>query len=133
VHRFFKLLAQFRIRRSAEPEKLRLSLNQLLSTGGLDWHGVKLHQPDWAYCSHSLAFTVEAQGGRVLLHAIANAYWEPLEFELPPLDKGSYWRRWVDTSLAPPDDISEFSKAPAVKDKTYHVESRSVAVLFTPL
>ena len=34
--------------------------------------------------SHSLAFSAELQKERVLFHMILNAYWEPLDFELPP-------------------------------------------------
>ena len=36
-----------------------------------------------------------------------NAYWEALAFELPPTEEGAGWRRWIDTSLASPDDICE--------------------------
>jgi len=36
-----------------------------------------------------------------------SAYWEPLEFEIPPLSSGSSsgWRRMIDTSLEAPDDF----------------------------
>ena len=35
------------------------------------------------------------------MYLILNAYWEPLDFELPPVgdDGASSWRRWIDTSL----------------------------------
>jgi glycogen operon protein len=45
------------------------------------FHGVRLHQPDWSHDSRSLAMEARWRGDRILL--IANAYWEPLEFELP--------------------------------------------------
>jgi isoamylase len=48
----------------------------------LTWHGTKLHQPDWNPQSHSLAFTLAQP--RFQVHVIFNAYWEALEFELPP-------------------------------------------------
>jgi hypothetical protein len=36
----------------------------------------------------------------LLLYAILNACWEPLEFELPPLRNGyDSWHRWIDTNL----------------------------------
>jgi len=45
------------------------------------FHGVRLHQPDWSFHSRSLAMEACWRGERVYL--IANAYWEPLRFELP--------------------------------------------------
>ena len=60
-----------------------------------------------------------------------NAYWEPLEFELPPPGKDNYtWRRWIDTSLDSPQDIAEWQNAPAVTVRTYRAAPRSVVVLF---
>ena len=55
--------------------------------GGADitWHGVELHRPDWGDSSHSLAFElVHADDPNTHLYVVFNAYWEPLEFELPP-------------------------------------------------
>ena len=34
-----------------------------------------------------------------------NAYWEPLDFDLPGLPLGQQWHRLVDTALASPDDF----------------------------
>lgn len=45
------------------------------------FHGVRLHRPDWSWHSRSLAMEARWRSERILL--IANAYWEPLEFELP--------------------------------------------------
>jgi glycogen operon protein len=62
---------------------------------------------------------------------ILNAYWESLEFELPPMSDGSdFWHRWIDTSLASPDDIAEWRTAPAVESHTYLVGPRSVVALY---
>ena len=35
-----------------------------------------------------------------------NAYWEPLEFELPPLPPGDGWLRAIDTALPGPEDAT---------------------------
>ena len=45
---------------------------------------------------------------------ILNAYWEPLDFELPPAGsgEGNAWRRWIDTTLESPFDIVEWQQAP---------------------
>jgi glycogen operon protein len=65
------------------------------------------------------------------MHFILNAYWEPLDFALPPCAKGSQdgWRRWIDTALESPNDIVPWEKAPGIAGPTYRAESRSVVVL----
>jgi glycogen operon protein len=96
------------------------------------WHGVKLNQPDWSDHSHSIAFSIEIRREKMLIHIILNAYWEPLNFELPPVGGGSgnKWRRWIDTSLDSPNDIVEWSTSPEVPGFTYRAEARSVVMLF---
>ena len=66
-----------------------------------------------------------------MIHLILNAYWEPLDFELPPESDGRAgpWRRWIDTSLDSPQDIMPWDTAPAVAGATYRAGARSVAVL----
>ena len=132
VHRFVRLLNAQRALRDEEPERQRLSLNQLLRKAKTAWHGVKLGQPDWSKSSHSLAFSVEAPKEKLLFHLILNAFWEPLDFELPPAgDRGQdSWRRWIDTSLDSPDDIVEWESAWPVPGSTYRTGPRSVVVLF---
>jgi glycogen operon protein len=94
------------------------------------WHGVRLDHPDWGDHSHSLAFTLRSLHARFQIHGIFNAYWEPLSFELPPVDaSGQRWRRCIDTALAPPDDISHWSDAPLVPERTYLAQPRSVVLL----
>jgi glycogen operon protein len=128
VHRFVKALNAFRQRRDVVAEGSNQSLNQLLHRAKFQWSGVKLNSPDWSEHSHSLAITFESLRGRFRLHAIFNAYWEPLVFELPPVANGHAWRRCIDTALPSPDDISRWSEAPAVMTATYLVAPRSVVV-----
>jgi glycogen operon protein len=132
VHRFVRLLNAQRLLRDEEPERQRLSLNQLLRKAKTAWHGVTLGQPDWSESSHSLAFSVEAPKEKLLFHLILNAYWEPLEFELPPPGDPSKdaWQRWIDTSLDSPQDIVEWESARPVPGGTYRAGPRSVVVLF---
>ena len=131
VLRFTTLLNARRVLRDLEPERQRISLNQLLRGVNLAWHGVKLNQPDWSESSHSIAFTVEV--GELLFHVILNAYWQPLDFELPRLDSavGNPWRRWIDTALDSPHDIVEWETAESVPGYAYRAESRSVVMLLT--
>jgi len=133
VHRFVTLLNARRSLRDPEPERQRVSLNQLLRGVNLAWHGVKLNQPDWGESSHSLAFTVEIRQEKLLFHVILNAYWQLLDFELPRLDSGreNPWRRWIDTALDSPRDIVDWKTAELVPSYAYRAESRSVVMLFT--
>jgi len=90
------------------------------------WHGVRLGQPDWSPHSHSLTFTLRGAAGEQL-HVMLNAYWEPLTFELPPLERGAQWQRVVDTALPSPAD---FCDPPVPVDAgDYRAEARSVVVL----
>ena len=135
VHRFVALLTARRLLRDLEPERGRVSLNHLLQQTTKAWHGVKLNQPDWSDTSHSLAFGAEIRADHLLMHLILNAYWEPLDFELPPVGAGAPgpWRRWIDTALDAPHDIVPWREAPAVPSATYRAEARSVVVLYAAL
>jgi glycogen operon protein len=93
---------------------------------GVTFHGVKLHQPDWSYFSHSLAMHFQGLAGDVGFYLIANAYWKALEFELPT---GVRWKRFVDTYLEPPEDLVPEDQAPFVVGSTYKVGPRSVVIL----
>src|SRR5215467_11799376 len=132
IFRFLKLLIARRRRRDLYPEHQQcVSLNQLLATAKKAWHGVKLGQPDWSPWSHSLAFGAYLPKEKLIFHMILNAYWEPLEFELPPLGTlgGGPWRRWIDTALDSPHDIVEWKEAQSISPQPYRAGSRSVAVL----
>jgi glycogen operon protein len=131
IHRFVKALNGFRQRRDVVAEGRAHSLNSLLRRARLDWHGVKLGRPDWGEGSHSLAFTLRSLRARFLLHAMFNAYWEPLRFELPPLPAGGReaWRRCIDTALQTPDDICRWSDGSVVRQPEYEVQPRSMVLL----
>jgi isoamylase len=134
VHRFVTLLTARRLLRATEHERDRMSLNRLIAEANKTWHGARLNQPDWSDHSRSIALTVELRQEKLLLHLILNAFWEALDFELPPLgDSGATgWRRWIDTAQVSPDDIVPWEKAPAVPGLTYRVEARSVVALHAP-
>jgi glycogen operon protein len=133
VHRFLKLLTARRLLRGTEHERRRMSLNRLIQEANKAWHGPRLNQPDWSDHSRSIALTVEIRPEKAMLHLILNAYWEPLEFELPPASGGreAPWRRWIDTARETPHDIVPWDDAPAVARSTYRAEARSVVALYT--
>ena len=131
VLRFVRLLSAQRLLCFVKPEEPHLSLNQLLRKAGRTWHGVRLGQPDWSTTSHSLAFTAQAPNEELFIHVIVNAYWEPLDFELPPpAINHDPWHRWIDTSLDSPQDIVEWHTAPQVVSPVYRTAPHSVVVLF---
>jgi isoamylase len=130
VLRFVKLLIARRVIRDVEHERRRVSLSQVLREQNCVWHGVELNQPDWSPFSHSIAIGGELKNEAVSAHLILNAYWEPLDFELPTLSGGGKpWRRWIDTALDPPHEICEWNAEPVVPEGSYRVGARSVVVL----
>jgi isoamylase len=130
LHRFVTLLNARRLLRDVEHERRRVSLNQLIRQSNKAWHGVKVGQPDWGEHSHSLAFEAEVRQEGFRVYLSLNAYWEPLDFELPPSGDAGSWRRWIDTSLESPQDIVPWQTAPPLSGPTYRVAARSVVVLF---
>ena len=135
VHRFVRLLIRRRLLRDLEAEYQGETLNQLLREANIAWHGVKLEQPDWSNYSYSLALSLEIRRERLLVHVILNAYWEPLDFQLPATGNGDIdpWRRWIDTSLDSPHDIVEWTISPPIPGRTYRAAPRSVVVLWAGL
>jgi isoamylase len=125
VHRFVKLLNQWRLHGTPDRDP-RTTLTQFLHASRIEWHGVKLYQPDFGHHSHSLA--VSARGRRGHIHLMFNSYWEPLAFELPPR-WSEPWRRIVDTALESPRDIVLPEDAEPVTSKTYLVAARSSVML----
>jgi isoamylase len=131
LHRFAKLLIARRVHRGASPDRRQMTLTKMIREGLKGWHGVKLNQPDWSDQSHSIALSAELSG-KLHVYLIFNAYWEALDFELPRSSEGKevQWRRWVDTFLDAPQDITMWDEAPAVMGETYRVGPRSVVVLW---
>jgi len=138
LHRFVQTLIAHRLRGiEMGKESFELSLNELLRRAEIDWHGVRLAQPDWSDDSHSLACTIRP--GRLhfpfWLHMMSNAYWEALDFDLPdvPETAVSSWQRWIDTARESPEDITDPPWAPLVGGTQYRVMARSMAMLFVPI
>jgi len=136
MHRFVTMLNGSRVLRDVDQQ--RLPLSQVIRQAHVTWHGAKLYEPDWSDSSHSIAitFTPTLPGKQMAVHAILNAYWEPLDFELPPvlIDRApDDWRRWIDTFLDSPDDIVDWTDAPRVGGSVYRVGARSMVVLFAPI
>jgi isoamylase len=131
LHRFVSLLNARRLLRDVQHEHQRLSLNQIIGQANKTWHGVRVGQPDWTRESHSLAFEAVLEHEQLRVYIVLNAYWEPLDFELPPIaGLTCSWRRWIDTSSDAPLDIFPWNEAPVLSDSRYRVAPRSVVVFF---
>ncbi len=128
---FTRMLIQMRLHLDAFNGKHGMSLEDLLRRARIQWHGVELNKPDWSENSHSLAVTIQGFSDHRLFHIILNAYWEPLEFQLPtaPENLGGEWRLFVDTYRNVPESYSFKSDLLTIQAPTYLVHDRSVVVL----
>ena len=87
IHLFVRRLIRFRLELYIFKEIHGLSLTELLRLARIEWHGTRLNTPDNGEDSRTLALLVA--GTREAIYVICNAYWEPLDFELPPC---TFWR-----------------------------------------
>jgi glycogen operon protein len=129
LFRFVKLLIKSRLRRDMAREEFNMSLQQWLSRAKFKWHGVKLNHPDWSEHSHAIGIEVESLTGSIRMYYIINAFSGPLTFELPRLNGDAQWKRWIDTSLSTPEDISAWEEAPETPGQSYNATDHSMVVL----
>jgi glycogen operon protein len=132
LHRFVQGLIRLRFLRESVRTDHHLTLAELMAHAHVQLHGVRLDSPDTGAESHSLAVTASSLSGDLLMHFALNAWWQPLEFELPALpdwaDGG--WRRVIDTARPSPDDLCAPAVAEGVAGSHHRVEPRTVVVLF---
>ena len=62
-------------------------------------------------------------------HLMLNAFWEPLNFAVPPVPEKTSWVRIIDTFLPPPRDIMDAPVDVVASD--YLVQPRSTVLLMT--
>lgn len=132
LFRFVKLMIRIRLNFGEEGQGRQVALEEYLSRTRTEWHGVKLGKPDWNSNSHSVAFSLQDSSVGQAYYIAINAYWKPLEFELPPVTNTPHagWVRLVDTSLPSPNDIVEDRNGIRVNSATYLVNSRSIVILY---
>ncbi len=95
------------------------------------WHGCRLNSPGWNDPeARVLAFTLAGFNGDPDLHVMMNMYWEPLDFDIPPL-MGRSWYVALDTAAASPQDIAEAGEELQYFGETYSVRGRSIVVLLS--
>jgi glycogen operon protein len=127
--RFVKQLIRFNQETKIFHEEKFLQVDKIGQQPYIIWHGQRLEQPDWSDDAHYLAFSLCHPPSDERLHIIFNAYWKPLQFELPPLKLGNSWHRIVDTALSTPNDIADPATAKKIYDNCYLVAARSSVVL----
>ncbi|HOT75761.1 MAG TPA: hypothetical protein PK467_08250, partial [Candidatus Wallbacteria bacterium] len=110
--------------------------NPELSSKFIDWHGVKLNQPDWSYFSHSLAFTINGLSKITSIknydrrfYIAINAFSQPLDHEIPQARTKMSWRLKADTFEPSGKDIFEDREMPAVNSKKIKVRPGSIVIL----
>jgi glycogen operon protein len=64
---------------------------------------------------------------------MVNAYWDELDFEIPPADDHHQpWRRCIDTFRGAPDDVCRWDQAPVTALPTYRLAPQSLVLLVAP-
>jgi len=135
IHRFVQGLIRIRNLRESVKKDHQLTLAELMARVNVQLHGVRLGAPDTSMDSHSLAVTASSLSGDLLMHFALNAYWEPLDFELPvlPPRARSGWLRIIDSARPAPQDLVALDEAEGAVGPHHRVEARSVVVMFAPL
>ena len=118
LRRQFKALRQTAF---ADPEKCRAQADNIR------FHGVRLDRPDWAGCSHTIAFELLDGLQEPRFYVVMNAWKQPLTFELPK----RAWYSLVDTSRPAPHDIFEPEQARLFNRPRVTVQPDSVRVLMS--
>jgi isoamylase len=129
--RFFRELIRFRREHPALRRDSFVSGSEA-STIRMEWHGTHLGEPDWGADSHALALhlvELEHESAVDHIYLMMNAFWEPLQFEVPKIP-GWHWTRVIDTSALAPWDIA----APGWEQKLlsqdcYLLQPRSTVLL----
>jgi glycogen operon protein len=129
--RFARLLIRTHLHFDQGTEGGQITLEDYLRKARIEWHGVEIGKPDWGDSSHSLALSLHNFAATQVRYIAINAYWKPLEFELPPVSGGHTggWFRLLDTSLPSPDDIVEEASGFPVGGAAYCVNPRSIVML----
>ncbi len=128
--RFFRMLIRVRKRYKLMTEGT-FSPNPVEGDVRIEWHGVRLHQPDWSFESRSIAAHAHgiAKGEQKHIYLIANSHWEPHTYELPVVPEW-VWTRSIDTSRPSPDDIHEPGREVVLENQQdVTVGPRSVVLL----
>jgi glycogen operon protein len=129
--RFVRQVIDLRLHFDQKTGVEQTTLEDYLKSSRIEWHGVENGKPDWGNNSHSLALSLHNIDETRVRYIAINAYWKPLEFELPSAAgiANEGWLLFMDTSLPTPNDFAGKRKAPHVSGPIYCVNPRSIVIL----
>lgn len=93
-YRFYKLMIQFR------HEHANFRRASFLEPKDIEWHGIKLHTPEWNKNPNALAFTLKDYTHGEDIYVAFNAQHQPQCFILPPCNTGKVWQ-WIANTFNP--------------------------------
>jgi len=97
----------------------------------ISWHGVNLDEPNWDDDSaRALAFTFGGERDAADIHVMMNMYWEPLNFDIAPVN-GREWYLAADTYQVSPMDFAKAGNEKQVTNSKYQVRERSIVILLS--
>jgi isoamylase len=130
IFRFVQELIRLRLHFDQGTSGSPIALEDYLSNAHIEWHGSVLDKPDWGSDSHSIAVALHNHALNNVRYIAINSYWNPLEFELPPLPgSSSRWIRMLDTSLGSPNDIADVESGLDLPGSMYVVNPHSMIML----
>jgi glycogen operon protein len=136
--RYYRTLIAFRHAHPILRNRHFLQHRDTTGTGMADisLHGTTPFHPDWSAGSRTFAFMLDgrqAKGGTVcddIVYVAINAYWDSVNFTLPPLPTGMQWYVSVNTGVASPDDCHlPGDEPPLGPTSTVLLGGRSVMIL----
>ncbi len=113
--RFHRLMVQFR------NQNPLLKRRDFIEEHDINWHGHEPLKPNWAPENRFVAYTLND------LYIAFNAHFQEAYIHLPPPPPGKQWYRIVDTSLFPPNDITEDFHSHPLK-YTYTMQDHSALI-----
>jgi len=132
LYRFWKRMIEFR--KNHPTLRQRSFFNGAVNERGLaevSWHGCKLNSPGWSDPSaRALGMTLGGFDGEADIHVMLNMYWEKLDFEIPPLANGR-WFKVLDTAEPSPHDIVDPGNEVQVDGSVCPVQGRSIVALIS--
>tara|TARA_Y100001968_G_scaffold332673_1_gene391756 strand:- start:54 stop:2117 length:2064 start_codon:yes stop_codon:yes gene_type:complete len=92
----------------------------------IQWHGIKLGEPDWGSWSHTISYSLNIANKGPIAWIGLNAYEQKMHFELPKTK--SSWVKVFDTSIFNENNLSEQS---ALNQTKISLEDRSMVLMLT--
>lgn len=126
IHRFARGIIAFR---RAHPVLRR---DKFYTDEEIKWFAPNGSTPDWANPRQKSFACLVRELTDHDLFILFNADTESVDFSIPALPAGKFWRLAVDTSRTAPDDLFDSGKEPSLRGRTgFRLESRSSAIFIS--